>query len=474
MVFPPTPRAPLPDPVAPIEIATASAQARARSGGRLVEGPVGRTLVSQAAPMFAGILANIGFQVTETWFIGRLGAGELAALAFCMPVAMSVISVAIGLSAGTSVAVARALGAGDPARARRLATDAVLLTFVVIVALGGATALAIRPLFDALGAGPELLPLIEGYLRIWLPGVALFMVPMVGLGAVRAAGNTRFQGGAMIAAVAVNAALDPLLIFGAGPIPALGLRGAALGNVAAWTLLCAAALWKMRDEGLLETKIPPRWAAFRASTRSILHVGLPAAATNAIIPLSTAMIVGILAGFGPEAVAGLGFATRIEGLAMIAFLALSAVVNPFFAANVGARRTDRLLRALHVLQRFSILFGVVVAALLWFAAPWLADRFTADPAVATVARQYLRMVPLSYGAAGLIMLSNAAFNGLGRPLAATAISALRMFALNVPVAWLGARWFGVPGVFLGIATANVVVGTLAAFWISRSARASQA
>jgi Na+-driven multidrug efflux pump len=84
------------------------------------------------------------------------------------------------------------------------------------------------------------------------------------------------------------------------------------------------------------------------------------------------------------------------------------------------------------------------------------------------------MVPLSYGAAGLIMLSNAAFNGLGRPLAATAISALRMFALNVPVAWLGARWFGVPGVFLGIATANVVVGTLAAFWISRSARASQA
>jgi putative MATE family efflux protein len=367
------------------------------------------------------------------------------------------------------VAVARALGAGDAPAARRLATDAVLLTFVVIATLGVATAAAIGPLFGVLGAGPELLPLIEGYLSIWLPGVALFMVPMVGLGAVRAAGNTRFQGGAMIAAVAVNALLDPLLIFGAGPIPALGLRGAALGNVAAWVLLCAAALWKMRQEGLLETTALPRWKAFRASTRSILHVGLPAAASNAIIPLSTALIVGILAGFGPEAVAGLGIATRIEGLAMIAFLGLSAVVNPFFAANAGAGRRDRLQEALRLLRRFALWFGFAAAALLWFAAPWLADRFSDDPQVAAVAASYLRLVPLSYGAAGLIMTSNAAFNGLGLPLAAMAISALRMFALNVPIAWLGARWFGVPGVFLGIATANLVVGTIAARWIRRLA-----
>lgn len=444
-----------------------------RSGGRLVDGAVGRTLAAQAAPMFAGILANIGFQLAETWFIGQLGPDALAALAFCMPVTMSVVSIAIGLSAGTSVAVARALGAGDPAAARRLATDAVLLTFAVIATVGAATAAAIRPLFAALGAGPDQLPLIEAYLRIWLPGVTLFMVPMVGLGAVRAAGNTRFQGGAMIAAVAVNAALDPLLIFGAGPIPALGLRGAALGNVAAWTFLCVAALWKMRHQGLLETRTPPRWAVFLASTRNILHVGLPAAATNAIIPLSTAMIVGILAGFGPEAVAGLGVATRIEALSMIAFLALSAVVNPFFAANAGAGRSDRLLLALQLLQRFALLFGVVAAVALWLAAPWLATRFTDDPRVAGVASGYLRLVPLSYGAAGIITMANAAFNGLGRPLAATAISALRMFALNVPVAWLGARWFGVPGVFLGIATANVVVGTLAAVWVERSARAPQ-
>jgi len=445
-----------------------------RHGGRLVDGPVGRTLAAQAAPLVAGILANIGFQVTETWFIGRVGADSLAALAFCMPVTMTLISVAIGFSAGTSVAVARALGGGRPDQARRLATDALLLTFAVIATLGALGALLVEPLFTALGAGPEHLPLIAGYLRIWLPAVVLFLVPMVGLGAVRATGDTAFQGGAMVAAVALNAIVDPLLIFGVGPIPPLGLRGAALGNVAAWTLMSSAALWKMRRVGLLETAEPPRWRAFAASARAILHIGVPAAATNAIIPLSAALIVGILAGFGAEAVAGLGVATRIEALALIAFLALSAVVNPFVAANLGAGRPERVGEAMRVLQRFCLAWGALIAALLWALAPWLAALFTDDPRVAEVVRRYLTLVPISYGAAGILMLSNASFNGLGRPMVATTISALRMFALNVPVAWLAARWLGVPGVFLGIAVANVVVGALAAVWVRRAARGLEA
>lgn len=442
-----------------------------RHGGRLVDGPVGRTLAVQAAPLMAGILANIGFQLTETWFIGRLGAAPLAALAFCMPVTMTLVSVAIGVSAGTSVAVARALGGGQREQARRLATDALLLTFAVIATLGTAGALLVRPLFAALGAGPEHLPLIEGYLRIWLPGVVLFLVPMVGLGAVRAAGDTAFQGAAMIAAVAVNLVADPILIFGLGPVPALGLRGAALGNVAAWSVLCGAALWKMRRVGLLETAEPPRLRPFLASARAILHVGVPAAATNAIIPLSVTLIVGILAGFGAEAVAGLGVATRVEALAMIAFLALSAIVNPFVAANVGAGRPERVVEAVRLLQRFCLAWGAVLALVLWLLAPWIAARFTDDPRVIDVVRRYLTLVPISYGAAGILMLTNAAFNGLGRPMAATALSALRMFAVNVPVAWLGARLLGVPGVFLGIALANVLVGALAASWMRQATRA---
>jgi putative MATE family efflux protein len=461
-------------PAAPRPTLRAVPTAPPRAGSRLVDAPVGRTLAAQAAPMAAGILANIGFQVIETWFIGRVGAASLAAQAFCVPIATTLVSVAIGVSAGTSVAVARALGASDPARARRLTTDAVLLTFGLVTTLGTLGALAVRPLFTALGAGPELLPLIEGYLRIWLPGVVLFLVPMVGLGAVRASGDAAFQGGAMIAAVTVNAVVDPFLIFGIGPFPALGLRGAALGNVIGWTVLCGAALWKMRRAGLLETHAPPRLAAFLASTRSVLHVGIPAAATNAIIPLSNAVIVSLLAGFGAEAVAGLGVASRLEALAMIAFFALSAVVNPFVAANAGAGHPDRVAHAMRLVQRFALVWGAALALLLWAVAPRLAALFSEDARVVEVATAYLRLVPLSYGGAGILMITNAAFNGMGRPIAATAISALRMFVVNVPVAWLGARLFGVWGVFLGIALANVVVGVLAALWVRRAARGLEA
>src|SRR5690606_41951949 len=125
----------------PFPRAAPAPSAHAHGGGRLVEGRVGRTLAAQAAPLVAGIFANIGFGIAETWFIGRVGADALAALAFCVPISMTLVSVAIGLGAGTSVAVARALGGGDPARARRIATDALLLTFAGITTPGTLAAL---------------------------------------------------------------------------------------------------------------------------------------------------------------------------------------------------------------------------------------------------------------------------------------------------------------------------------------------
>jgi len=432
----------------------------------MTSGPIGPLLISLTLPMVGAVLSTIGYSVAETWFIARLGPEALSAVSFTFPVTMVVISLAIGLGAGTSAVVARALGAGEAA-ASALVVDALLLTAALGLVAAGIGELVAGPLFRALGAPEALLPLIAGYLRIWFPAATLFMTAMVGLSAARAAGDARFQGLAMAAASLLNLALAAPAIFGAGGWPGLGLRGAALANALSWGPLLLATLWRLRGLGLLADGLPTP-GRFVASARRVLHVGLPAAGTNTIIPVSAAVVTSILATYGAKAVAGFGVAGRIESLSMVAFFALSAVMNPFAGQNAGAGRLDRVRVAMRASFGFCVGLGAVLAVVLWFAGPWIAGRFSGDAEVASATAAYLSIVPVSYGMAGIIAVANAAFNGLNRPGAAVLISVARTMLVNVPVAWAGGRLFGAPGVFLGVCAANVLVGAGAAWWIWRA------
>ena len=452
-------------------LATPPVQAAPASHAAMTAGPVGPLLVSLTLPMVGAVLATIGYSVAETWFIARLGPQALSAVSFTFPVTMVVISLAIGLGAGTSAVVARALGAGEAA-ASALVVDALLLTTALGLAAAGLGEALIDPLFLALGAPETLLPLIAGYLHIWFLGATLFMTAMVGLSAARAAGDARFQGIAMAGAALLNLALAAPVIFGLGGlpglnIPGLGLRGAAVANALSWGPLLLATLWRLRTLGLLADGLPTP-ARFVASTRRVLHVGLPAAGTNTIIPVSAAIVTAILATYGAKAVAGFGVAGRIESLSMVAFFALSAVMNPFAGQNAGAGRLDRVRAAVRVSFGFCLALGAALAVGLWFAGPWIGARFSGDAEVSAATAAYLAIVPVSYGMAGIIAVANSAFNGLNRPGAAVLISVARTLGVNVPVAWLGGRLFGADGVFLGVCVANVVVGAGAAWWIWRA------
>jgi len=447
-------------------LATLPVQAAPASRAAMTAGPVGPLLVSLTLPMVGAVLSTIGYSVAETWFIAQLGPQALSAVSFTFPVTMVVISLAIGLGAGTSAVVARALGAGEAA-ASALVVDALLLTAVLGVAAAALGEVVVGPLFRALWAPEALLPLIAGYLRLWFPAATLFTTAMVGLSAARAAGDARFQGIAMAGAALLNLALAAPVIFGLGGVPGLGLGGAAVANALSWGPLLLATLWRLRSLGLLADGLPTP-ARFLASTRRVLHVGLPAAGTNTIIPVSAAIVTAILATYGAKAVAGFGVAGRIESLSMVAFFALSAVMNPFAGQNAGAGRLDRVHAAIRASFGFCLALGAVAAVGLWFAGPWIGARFSADAEVSAATAAYLAIVPISYGMAGIIAVANSAFNGLNRPGAAVLISVARTLGVNVPVAWLGGRLFGADGVFLGVCVANVVVGIGAAWWIWRA------
>ncbi len=442
------------------------------SRATLTEGPVRSHLISLTTPMIWGILAMMSFNVIDTWFCAQLGAPELAAMSFTFPVVMVVISLGIGLMAGTSSVIARAIGRGDEARVRRLTTDALGFSVLISLALSAIGILTLEPLFRLLGASEDLLPLISDYMFVWYAGLVAVIPPMAGMGAIRATGDSRFQSRLLIIAAVVNLVLDPLLIFGLLGFPRLELQGAAAATIAARATSIVAGFWAIHYKHKLMSFELPKLSEMLSSWASVLHVGLPAAGTNVIIPASTGVVVAMIAGFGHEAVAGFGAASRIEGLSLVVFFAMSAVIGPFVGQNLGAGKQNRIDEANRRCAAFCLLFGLSVAAVLALFGRPLIALFSDDAQVIEVGAAYLWIVPVSYGAAGIVMVVNAAFNGMGRPFPAVAVSTLRMVVLYLPLAWVGAHLFGVYGIFAAAGVANVLAGIVAYLWLKRKARAA--
>ncbi|MBB6522832.1 MATE family efflux transporter [Pseudoteredinibacter isoporae] len=433
----------------------------------LTQGSVGKTLREMAAPMVIGLLAMMSFNAVDTFFVGQLGEDALAAMSFTFPVVMVYTSLAIGLGAGTSSCVARAIGTGDQDTAKRLLTDVLTIAFLLSVVFGFLGWWFMEPTFYALGASEQLMPLIREYMDIWFLGVPMVIMPMAAMAGLRAMGLSKLQGVLMGVSALANGLLDPLLIFGLWGFPRLELAGAAWASfiVRIGVLLAVAYILIVRLQVLASPFVA--MPKLIASWRQVFHVAIPAMGTNVIIPLASAIVVAMVAGYGEAAVAGLGVALRVEPIVLICFYALSAVMGPFFGQNLSASAIDRVREAQSVAMRFCLAMGLAVAALLFVGGEWLAGLFSDSPEVIAVAKDYLLLVPISYGCYGMVMYINAAFNGIGKPMPGLVISSLRVLGLYLPIAWVAMEFWGLIGLFVATAVTNILVGLIGYFWLRR-------
>ncbi len=415
--------------------------------------------------MLLGITTLMAQAFIDTYFLGMVGDQALAAYSFGFPILMIVTSVAIGLGAGTSSVVARAIGADDHERAKRLSTDSIILSLIIAIVCAVIGVLSIDPLFRAMGAPEEMLPALRSFMTILYAAVPFIVLGMVGTASMRATGDTVLPSKLMIGGAVLNVLLDPIFIFGLGPIPALGLNGAAIAGLIARGAFFFAGVYYLQHRLDLLTFRKPDPATLRKSWSDILHVGLPAAGTNVIVPMGLALVTAMIADFGPKAVAGFGVASRVESLVLVPYYALSAIIGPFVGQNLTAQLDDRIQQALRLCAVFCIASGLLIAAALALVSGFLPTLFSDSPDVINVTKTFLWIAPISYGCYGIVMFVNAAFNGLGKPMPGVAISVTRILVLYVPLAFLGKMLFGVVGIFVAYAVANILSGILGYAWI---------
>ena len=411
--------------------------------------------------MIMGFLAMTLAQLVEAAYLGMVGSDELAAVAFTFPVVMAFNAATRGIGVGTGAVLARAMGRGDRDYAARLASHGLLLTLLFTVVCAVLMAWQAQAMFELLGARGRVLELATAYMVIWCVGFPCFGLSMVGSGLMRSIGDPAFPGYVMTTGSVLQVAVGPVLIFGWLGLPAMGIEGAAWAFVIARTGSFAMTLWWF---ALRERMLRMDLAGLGETSRAILHVGVPAGASNLIQPLSAAVTTRILAGFDTSVVAGFGVASRIDAVVTMVVIGISASAAPLVGQNWGAGRYDRVDEALRLGYRYCLIWGVIAAAIMWLFGETFASLISRDPQVVEVATMFLYLVPISIGFMGMVNVANASFNALSKPLPPLVLSLARLLGVYVPAAIVAANLFGYVGVFVVTSLVTVIFGLIGRGW----------
>ena len=433
----------------------------------ILDGPVPSTLVKMTVPSVVGMLGMMIFNVVDAYFVGRLGALELAAISFTFPVVMVIGSIVLGIGMASMALFSRAAGNKNIEEERLLATSTFTLGVSISIVTGIIGYLTIKPLFRLLGADDALMPLIVTYMKIWYLGAAFMVIPMLGDSILRGLGDTFTPAFVMMTVAVVNLVLDPILIFGLGPFPAMGIAGAAVATIFARGIAAVVSILiqVFREHliiirGLSLRKVWEKWKA-------LFHIGLPNSAVKAILPLGVAIFTSILAGYGHETVAGFGVATKIESLFMAVINAFGITATVFVGQNLGAGNASRVTQGIRFLRFFVMMLGFIAAVLCFFGGNFMSGLFNDDPAVRAATTGYLAIVPFGYGFTGLVQIGASILNVYHKPFLAGGLSLVQIGLIAVPAAYFLSLLMGMNGVFVAILASFVVTGMISTGIVNR-------
>lgn len=440
----------------------------------LLKGELRPTLIRMTVPMILGMIMLMTFSIVDTFFVSLIGINELAAISFTFPVTFTVISLNIGLGIGASAVIGSQLGSGNDSKAKVLATGSLVLAVVMVGGLSILGYFSIDVVFGLMGASDELLPLIHDYMSIWYLSGVFLSVPMVGNAVLRASGDTKTPSIIMAVGGAINAALDPILIFGYLGFPAMGIQGAAVATCVAWAVCVVWIIYLLAvKRGLMEPRLLS-WVELKESAKGILAIGLPAAGSNMLTPISAAVVTAIVATYGAEAVAAWGVGSRLESMAGIVVLALSMSLPPLISQNYGAQQFQRIFDAYKFCIQFVVVWQFLIFILLLIIGPYIAAIFADDESVEKYIVLFLSIVPLGYGLQGILILTNSSFNAMHKPITAVWLSIIRLFVCYIPFIALGSYFYGLLGIFWACVVANLCASIVSYKWFNDALKEQKA
>lgn len=427
----------------------------------LTSDPIPRLIRRIAVPYALGMIFNTMFNVTDTFFAGRLSTDALAALSLSFPMFFLLFGPGIGIQSGTAALISNAVGAGEKKKAVSYQVQAVTLGAMVTLVLSVTMYLLLPTLYRFFGAEGEVLAGGLRYMRVISAGAfSLIMSSILSAGLV-ARGDTKAFRNVLLIMMIANIGLDPLLMFGvniAGVqiIPRLQEGGTALATVLLQAVGAVYLIFRGRRFGVMEGAVAKDFLPDRECMKEIVQQSAPATLDFVVMTLGSFVINYFIASYGRNAIAAYGAALRVEQIALLPLFGISTALATLVGQNNGARRMDRVNESFTTSLRYSVFSAIAILGPVLLAAPFILRLFTSNAEVVQIGRRYLYIQGVTYFSYILMNLSNAMLRGIKKPAMIMWVGIYRQIAAPFVVFPLLAYTLGmeVNGVFWGLAIVN--------------------
>lgn len=451
---------------------TAHAGPKPRAGKRnrgeqdLLSGPIGATLWRLTIPLAFGFIINAIYAWTDMYFVSRLGDDATAALGFADQINFVVFTFGSGFGVGTGIVVARRIGEGRRRQASLIATQALMFMAIYSTIVSILLWFLIPTIFRMIGLQGSVLSLATTYMLTLLVGLPGNLLTFQASASIRSTGNTFFPMIVLVISALMNAAVDPVLIFGMFGVPKLGIQGAAISTSAAMWAAALISVWALYSGKLNVRLYRPTLRFNWQEIRNIFRIGIPASLQGLAVSTSRVIIISLANVFGTAAAAAYSIGLRLDILVFMPIFATGIAIETLVSQNIGARRFDRVKQFRATALRH--LSGVIVAmgAGVYLFAGELARIFTRDPRVIELSIRYLHIAVFGYLFFVIGQTGTRSLSGAGHALRSMLIVVAMLFAGQVPLAYVLSQMTPLreTGVFLAVTLGYLifaVAGTLA-------------
>lgn len=434
-------------------------------------GPIGRAVLLLAVPMVLEMLMESVFAVADVFYVSRLGAEAVAVVGLTESLLTVIYTVAIGLSIGATATVARRIGERNADGAAHAAAQGMMLGLAMSLLIGVAGVLLAPQLLRGMGASAAVVESGTSYARVMFGGNASILMLFLVNAILRGSGNPAAAMRTLWLANGINIVLAPALIFGPGPLPALGVTGAAIATTIGRGVGVAYAYRQLVRPGGRVPLAARHWAIDPRLMHAMIRLSGAGTLQGLISTASWIGLVRIMAGFGSAALAGYTIAIRIVLFALLPSWGMSNAAATMVGQALGAGKPDRAERAVWIAGRYNALVLGVVGVIFVAFAPLMAGIFADGGDVHRYASDGLRLIALGFVFYGFGMVFTQALNGAGDSWTPTWLNFAMFWVLEIPLAWLLARPLGLGpnGVFVSVAVAFSLLAVAAGLIFRRGA-----